>query len=115
MCLHLQLLLFHCVALVLTCEVSLHKCKPAKICIHKWPLHLCTYPSTAFLYIYDFIQCISQCITEALYQKKQSITTYETKVAKLQAQLEMSESDSAEKDTCIAKYEALVKGGEGKV
>ena len=32
-----------------------------------------------------------------------------------QAQVEKLESAAAEKDTCIAQYEAIVKGSEGEV
>ena len=41
--------------------------------------------------------------------------TYDTEFAKFQAQVEKLESASAEKDACIAEYEALVKGSEGEV
>ena len=51
-------------------------------------------------------------LTEALYEKKQSIVTYDAEVAKLQAQVEKLKSASAEKD---AEYEAIVKKSEGEV
>ena len=51
-------------------------------------------------------------LTEALYEKKQSIVTYDTEVAKTQAQAEMVESTSSDKD---AEYEAIVKKSEGEV
>ena len=63
-------------------------------------------------------QGISTCInvlTEALYEKIQSIATYEADFAKLQVQVESLESAFAEKDTCIAEYEAIVKKSEGEV
>ena len=60
-------------------------------------------------------QCIFQCFTEALYEKKQSIMTYNTEFAKLQAQVETLELSSVEREACIAKYEALVMGIEGEV
>ena len=40
--------------------------------------------------------------------------TYEKEKAKLQAQVEELEATSAEKDTLIAKYEAIVKESEGE-
>ena len=66
--------------------------------------------------VYDLWQCIStNVLTEALYEKKQSIVTYDAEVAKLEAQVEKLESASAEKDACIAEYEAIVKKSEGEV
>ena len=58
---------------------------------------------------------IYHVLTEALYEKKQSVVTYDAEFAKLQAQMEKLESISAEKDSCIAEYEAIAKGSEGKV
>ena len=61
----------------------------------------------------DLRQCIfTNFLTEALYEKKQSIVTYDVEVAKLQVQVKYLESASAEKD---AEYEALVKKSEGEV
>ena len=58
-------------------------------------------------------QCIStNALTEAIYEKKQCIVTYDAEVAKLQAQVEKMESVSVQNDT---KYEANVKKSEGKV
>ena len=57
--------------------------------------------------------CIStNVLTEALYEKKQSIVPCDAEVAKLQAQVEKLESASAEK---AAEYEAIVKKSEGEV
>ena len=58
---------------------------------------------------------IYHVLTEALYEKKQSIMTYDAEFAKLQAQVEKLESTSAEKDSCIAEYETIAKGREGEV
>ena len=54
-------------------------------------------------------------LTDALNEKIQSSATYEDDFAKLQVQVEKLESASAEKDTCIAGYEAKVKKIEGEV
>ena len=52
-------------------------------------------------------------LTEALYEKKQSIVTYDdVEYAKLQVQVEKIESASAEKD---AGNEAVVKKSEGEI
>ena len=59
--------------------------------------------------------CIYHALTEALYEKKQNIGTYDPEFTKLQAQVEKLESASAEKDACIAEYEAIAKGSEGEV
>ena len=55
------------------------------------------------------------CFIEALYEKKQTIMTYDNETAKLQAQVEELASISAEKDTRIAKFEAMMKGREGEM
>ena len=61
-------------------------------------------------------QCISSlCITEALYEKKQTIMTKDSKISTLQEQVEELEATSAEKDTLIAKYKGIVKESEGEV
>ena len=49
-----------------------------------------------------------------VYEKTQSITTNEGKIAKLQAQVEKFEAISAEKSALTAKYEAIVKENEGQ-
>ena len=59
--------------------------------------------------------CVLQCFIGDLYEKKQSIMTYDAKFVHLQAQVERLESASAEKDTCIAEYEAMVKGSGGDI
>ena len=51
-------------------------------------------------------------ITDALFEKKQTIMTNEHEISKLQAQLEAS---SAEKDTLISTYEVMAKKSEGQV
>ena len=53
--------------------------------------------------------------TEALYEKKQSMMTYEKETSKLQAQVDDLEATFAEKDTLIAKYEATVKESKGEI
>ena len=55
------------------------------------------------------------CSVDALYEKKQTVMTYENETAKLQAQVEELEASSAEKDTLTAKYEAIVKESEGGI
>ena len=68
------------------------------------------------LHVYDLRQHIStNVLTEALYEKKQGSVPYDAEFAKLETQVEKLESASAEKDTCIAEYEALVKKSEGEV
>ena len=65
------------------------------------------------MFVCELWQCISTIVfTEALYEKKQSIVTDDTGVAKIQAQAEKVESTFAEKD---AEYEAIVKKSEGEV
>ena len=53
--------------------------------------------------------------TEALYEKKQTIMTYENEISKLQAQVDYLEATFAEKDNLIAKYEATLKESEGDI
>ena len=68
------------------------------------------------IFLYDLRQCIyTNILTEALCEKKQSILPSDTGFAKIQVQVEKLESASAEKDTCIAEYEAIVKKSEGEV
>ena len=55
------------------------------------------------------------CFTEALYEKKQSMMTYENETAKPQAQVDDLEGTSAEKDALIAKYESTLKESEGEI
>ena len=50
------------------------------------------------------------CLTDALYEKKQTIMSIDKKIAKLQAQVE---ARSAEKDRVAAKCEAIVKESAG--
>ena len=65
------------------------------------------------MFVYDLRQCIStNVLTEALYEKKQGIVTYDANVDNLQAQVQKTESASAEKD---AEYEAIVEKSEGEV
>ena len=76
------------------------------------------FESLQCLFVYGLImrQGLSiNALTEALYEKTQSIATYDAEFAKLQAQVEKLESASAQKDTCIADYEAIVKKTEGEV
>ena len=63
------------------------------------------------VFVYDLSQFIP-VLTEAIYEKEQSIVTYDAEFAKLQVQVEKMESASAEKD---AEYEAIVKKSEGEV
>ena len=56
------------------------------------------------------VRCM--CITDALFEKKQSIMTYENDISKLQAKVEAS---YAEKDALSAKYEDVVKKNEGQI
>ena len=66
-------------------------------------------------YVYDINDVFfTTCGSEAVYEKKQSIMTHENENAKLQAQVEELKTTSAKKDTLIAKYEAIVKEGEGE-
>ena len=51
-------------------------------------------------------------IIDDLFEKKQTIMSNEDEISKLQAQVEAS---SSEKDTLIAKFEAMAKKSEGKV
>ena len=51
-------------------------------------------------------------ITDALFEKKQTIMTNENDISKLQVQVEAT---SAEKDTLIFTYEAMDKKSEGQV
>ena len=55
----------------------------------------------------------SACFTESLYEKMQTIRTNEGKISDLQAKVEELLATSAEKDTLIANYEAIVKENEG--
>ena len=65
------------------------------------------------VFVYDLRQCISaNVLTEALYEKKQSIVTYDAEFGKLQVRVKNLESASAEKD---AEYEAIAKKSEGEV
>ena len=53
-------------------------------------------------------------IADTLFEKKQTIMTYESQSAEHQAQLKELESKCAEKDTLVAKYEAVVKETKGQ-
>ena len=67
------------------------------------------------MHVWDLNDVFSTtCGSEALYEKKQSIISYENENAKLQAQVEQLEATSAKKDTLIAKYEAIVEESEGE-
>ena len=63
--------------------------------------------------VYNLRVCIFLCFIEALYEKKQSMMTYETKTAQLQAQVEDLETTTAEQDTLIGNYEATLVEYEG--
>ena len=64
------------------------------------------------MFVCDLRQCIStNAITEALYEKKQSIVPDDLEVAKLQTQVERLESGFAVKN---AEYEAIVQKSEGE-
>ena len=76
-------------------------------------LRLYMYVCTACLcMICDSVYLSTNVPTEALYEKKQSIVTFDPEVAKLQAHVEKLESASAEKES---DYEAIVKRSEGEV
>ena len=63
--------------------------------------------------VYNLKQCIFiNILTEAFYEKKQSVVTYNPEVAKLQVPVEKLASASFQKD---AEYEALIKKSEGEV
>ena len=65
------------------------------------------------MFVYDLRQCIfTDVLTEALYEKKQSIMTYDAELAELQVQVEKMESASAKKDD---EYEVIVKKSQGEV
>ena len=65
------------------------------------------------VFVYNLRQCIfTNVITEALYEKKQSIVLHDSEFTKLQVQVKELESPSPEKD---AEYEAIVKKSEGEV
>ena len=52
-------------------------------------------------------------ITGALYEKKQTVMTFESESVEYQAQVKELEAKSAEKDTLVVKYEAIVKESKG--
>ena len=56
-----------------------------------------------------------ESFTETLYEKKQSMMTYEKETSKVQSQVDDLEATPAEKDTLIAKYEATLKESEGEI
>ena len=55
----------------------------------------------------------SACFTYVLYERNQTIMTYECKTSNILEQVEELKATSAEKDTLIAKFEAIVKKNEG--
>ena len=61
-------------------------------------------------------QCIFPClfITDALFDKKQTLMTYESESAQYQAHVKELEAKSDEKDTLVAKYKATVKESKGQ-
>ena len=62
-------------------------------------------------------QCVftaSLSHADALFEKKQTIMIYESETAQFQAQVEELEAKSAEKDTLVAKYKAVVKESKGQ-
>ena len=88
------------------------------------PSSLTAFKNALVLHLYVCIVCLcadlrpcisTNVLTEALYEKKQSVVTYAAEVAKLQAQVEKSESAFHEKGSCIAEYEAIVKKSEGAI
>ena len=65
------------------------------------------------VFVYNLRQCIfTDVVTEALYEKKQSIVLHDSEFAKLQAQVKELESPSPGKDS---EYEAIVNKSEGEV
>ena len=63
-----------------------------------------------------FYQTYAFCdgyFTEAIYDKQQTIKTYENQIAILQTKVEKLEATSAEKDALTAKYKATRKKSEG--
>ena len=63
-----------------------------------------------------YMECIVHWmfITDTLYEKKQTLMTYESESAQYQAQVEELEAQSAEKDTLVAKYDTMVKERKGQ-
>ena len=53
-------------------------------------------------------------ITDALYEKKQTLMTYDSELAQHQTKVEELEAMSTEKDTLVAKYKAMVKESKGQ-
>ena len=74
---------------------------------------VCKHACLHVFFLANLCAFSNRCFTEACYVKKQ-ITAYEKETAILQAQVETLEANSAEKDTLIAKYEAIVKESEGE-
>ena len=117
---------------VYMCKVSLYRCKSVKLftlvhvsvmlylTVHcvlhvgvcTWVcMYACAYMVLSNLHVYALPD---ECFTEVLYEKKQTIMTYENETAKLQAQVDDLKATSADKDTLIAKYEAIFKESDGK-
>ena len=73
---------------------------------------LCVYVHVC---VWFWNNVFSTLFIETHYEKKQAIMTYENQTAKLQAQVEELEASSADKDTLIAKYAAIVKESKGEI
>ena len=124
-------MLLHCLTFVRMCKACLCTFKSVKLCafvrvsvmlylsVHCVFVCPCTvYVQAcmgAWMWFYQTYAFPNGCFTEALYEKKQSMMTYENETSKLQAQVEDLEATSAEKDTLIAKYEATLKESEGEI
>ena len=85
----------HCVFVCVRVRACMHVCMPMVLS------SLCIFPMDDF--------------TEALYEKKQTIMTYENETANFQVQVDDLEAVSAKKDTLIAKYKATLKESEGEI
>ena len=53
-------------------------------------------------------------ITDTLFENKQTLMVYESESAQFQAQGKELEAKSDEKDTLVAKFEAMVKESKGR-
>ena len=78
-------------------------------------IYICTDVHRCQCGHYMFLFSPYTYILEALYEKKQAISTCELENSRLQAQVNYLEAISAEKDTLNAKYEAMVKESEGQM
>ena len=54
-------------------------------------------------------------ITDALYENKQTLMTYESESAQYQTLVDEMEAKAAEKDTLAAKYDAMFKESKGQI